>query len=299
MLQVMNERSKGGLRILFFYIGAGIALLVSVISGTLVVFDIIDRLVSPENLSWYQLYSTDMPMRAAFLLVSFIILVGVARKMRGVVHEYQGTVWYTLCRTIIFIILTSSAALVAVAVSILFGDFFSGDMLWSDFLKSVFVTVVGSAIFYYYRGVLHGAWRSQERRERVFVSAVSVFVAGIVIGAVVVFNPFTRPALQKAYDTISCLERLDSQLKDLYFDEKEIPAGMLSGDTLSDVLPRYSMWNDDCEALDISYEQIDATHYRLCAFFEALPEGVGYKYFPHHFHVEQVGESCFEEDADR
>ena len=293
----MNERSKGGLSILFFYVGAGIALLVSVISGVLVVFDIIDRLVAYETLSWYQVSSTGMPMRAAFLLVSFVVLVGVVRKMRGVVHEYQGTVWYTLCRTIIFIILTCSVVLVAVAVAVLFGGLFSGDVSLSVFLKSVFVAGVGSAVFYYYRGVLHGVWRSQKKRERVFVVVVSVSVCCIVVGAVVVFNPFSYPSLREAYDTVSCLDRLDSHLKSVYFEEKEIPTGALSGDALSDVLPRYTSWREDCGAMGISYEQVDASHYRLCASFEVLPEKQ--RYLSHRFHVESVGENCFEENADR
>ena len=302
MLQTMSERSKGGLGVLFFYVGAGIALAVSVVSGILVTFDIIDRLVSYETLTWYELSSTGMPMRAAFLLVSFVVLVGVVRKMRGVVHEYQGTVWYTLCRTIIFIILTVSVVLVAIAVSVLFGGLFSGDVSLSGFLKSVFVVSVGSVVFYYYRGVLHGVWRSQKKQEQVLVTVVSVFVVGIVVGAVVIFDPLSRPALQKAHDTISCLERLDSRLKSEYFGEKEIPVGELSGDALSDHLLLHDydpMWSSDCDVAGISYEQIDMSHYRLCASFEVLLEGVAHKYYPHHFHVQKIGENCFERNADR
>ena len=297
----MNDRSKGGLGILFFYIGAGIALAVSVVSGILATFDLIDRLASYETLTWYQLSSTGMPVRAAFLLISFIVLVGVVRKMRGAVHEYQGTVWYTLCRTIIFIILTASVVLVAVAVSVLFGGLFSGDISLSGFLKSVFVVGVGSAVFYYYRGVLHGVWRSQKKRERIFVVVMSMLVAGIVVGAVVAFDPLSRPALQKVYDTISCLERLDSHLKGAYLEENKIPVGELSDDALSDILPHYVAWETevDCSAMGISYEQIDTSHYRLCASFEVLPEGVAHGHYPHRFRVQEIGESCFEEGADR
>ena len=299
----MNGRSKGGLGVLFLYIGAGIALLVSVASSIFTAFALIDRLVSYETLSWYQLSSAEMPMQAAFLLVSFVVLVGLVRKMRGVVHEYQGTVWYTLCRTIIFIILTASAVLVAVAVSVLFGSFFSGDISLPGFLKSVFVVGIGSAVFYYYRGVLHGAWRSQEKRERLFVVAASVLVVGIVIGTIAVFDPLSRPALQKAHDTVSCLSHLDSHLKTIYFEEKEIPAGTLSDgtllDALSDALPHHRAWEGECDltGMGITYEQIDATHYRLCAFFEVLPEGVSHKHYPHRFRVQRVGESCFEGDV--
>ena len=299
MLRVMDERSKGGLGIFFLYVGAGIALLVSVISGVLVVFDLIDRLVSYETLSWYQLSSTSMPMHAAFLLVSFVVLVGVVRHMRGVVHEYQGTVWYTLCRAVIFIILTASVAMVAVAVSMLFGGLFSGDISWSGFLKSVFVAGVGLAVFYYYRGVLRGVWRSHKKQERVFVVVVSTLVALVVAGSVVVFNPFSRPALQKAFDTVSCLDSLDSVLGEMYFEEKKIPVGELSDDALSDFLPRYFVWKGECDTMGISYKRIDATRYQLCASFEVLPKGVSYKHYPHHFSVQEVGENCFERRADR
>lgn len=295
----MDERSKGGLGVLFFYVGAGIALLVSVVSGILAAFAIIDRLVSYETLTWYQLSSADMPMQAAFLLVSFVALVCVVWRMRGAVHEHQGTVWYTLCRTIIFIILTVSVVLVAVAVAVLFGGLFSGDMSLAGFLKSVFVVGIGSAVFYYYRGVLRGVWRSKKKQERVFVVVVSAVVACVVVGAVVVFNPLARPALQKAHTTVSCLDHLDSHLKSMYFDEKKIPAGTLSGDALSAISPHYFNWEEDCRAMDISYEQIDATNYRLCASFEVLPEGVSHKHYPYRFRVEEVGESCFEESVKR
>ena len=185
----MSEKTKGGLQVLFFYIGIGIALLFAVISGIHVVFNIINHLVFSDSVGWYQMYnSTEMPVQAAFLLVSFIILVLLLRKVRGAVNEYQGTIWYTLCRTIVHSIITASVAMAAIAVSILFGAMLSGEISLNNSLKTICVAGVGLVVLYYYRGVLHGIWREKKKQEKVFVTILSTVVGLTVLSAAILLT---------------------------------------------------------------------------------------------------------------
>ncbi len=295
----MDTSHKGGLRALFFSIGTFITLLFLVISGIRTGFGIIDRLVFSEQVSWYQLYrSTDMSVSAAFLLVSFIVLLALARQSRGALRQYQETIWHTLCRAILLIILTASVVLTGVSVSLLFGSFFSGDVSLHGFLQTVFTAGVGSAVFYYYRGVLRDVWHTQEKQERLFVTAVGVFVGLLVVGAVVTFNPFKQPALEETYDTLVCLQSVSHALEGRYIDEKNsgLPSNEGYQAFLERDLPSYHYKQDPaCQDMAITYELIDSTHYRLCAPFAMLPEGTDVQYYPYHeFPVTEVGESCFE-----
>ncbi|MCY4577183.1 MAG: hypothetical protein OXB96_01990 [Candidatus Kaiserbacteria bacterium] len=306
----MGEISKKGLGSLFFHIGTGIALAFSTVSGIRVGIGIIDRLVPSDHTSWYQLsHHSELSMSAAFLLVSFIVLV-IVQRYRGDMRDHMGTVWYTLCRAILFIILTVSVGLFAVAVSLLFGELFSGAVSLNSFLRMVFVIAVGSAIFYYYRGVLYAVWHVRKKRERIFVGVVSVLVGLLVFGAVTLVNPFKQPALRVTYGKLDCLESISRTLEDYYFghhpegEQQDLPTtdayhAFLKDDDLFS--PHYYRTRGvRCEDMGISYELIDATHYRLCTSFTTLPEGVAVRGYPYHdFPVPEVGEHCFDRDVEK
>ena len=289
---------------MFLYIGIGIAMLFSVVSGIRTAHAIINHLVTSDTVGWYQLYnSTEMTVNAAFLLISFIVLVAILRKTRGAINEYQGTIWYTLCRTIIFIILTASVAMTAVAISILFGDILSGDLSANNFLKALFVAGVGLGIFYYFRGVLRGAWRTEKKQEQVFVVITSIVVGAMVLGAIVIFNPVKQPALRRSYDKLDCIRSVSSTLKDMYSNKerrKDLPATEAYTEFLENNLrPYHHMREQECVDANISYELIDKTHYRLCASFEVLPEGTTVKHYPYRkFEVKELGKNCFEFDVE-
>ena len=299
----MNEKNREGLKVLFFYIGTGIALLFAVVSGIRTLFGIINHLVISDSIGWYQLYnSTEMPVNAAFLLVSFIVLVVVTQKNRGTAHEHQDTIWYTLCRVIIYIILTVAVAMTAVAVSILFGDLFSGDISLNNSLKTIGVASVGLMVFYYYRGVLQGVWRAQKKQEKQFVVITSVLVGLVVVSAVAIVNPLEQPALQRTYDKLSCIESVDNTLREVYADEKKgaLPTTELYADFLENEMRPYHHFREpECANADITYELLDKTHYRLCASFEKLPQGATIQFYPYRkFPVQQIGKNCFERDAE-
>ena len=300
----MNEHNKGGLGVLFLYIGIGIALLFTSISGIQTYFKIINHLIFSNTITWYQLHnSTEMPMNAAFLLVSFIVLVILVRKTRNIVNDYRGTIWYTLCRTIIFIILTVSIALIGVAVSILFGDIFSGEILLNNFLKTIFVAAVGSAVFYYYHGILQGVWRTRKKQERLFVATVSTIVGLIVCGAIIIFNPFERPALKRTYETLGCVQSVSYTLTDAYLDEEG--EGLPATDKYTEFLENntamhHHIKDRECVNANISYELISKTEYRLCAFFDAFPKGTTISHYPYKkFEVKEIGQNCFETNVEK
>ena len=300
----MNEESsvkvKEGLEVLFLYIGIGITLLFTVISGIRTAFGIVNHSIAADSVGWYQVYgSTEMPVSASFLLVSFIVLVIILRKTRGTVNEYQGTVWYTLCRTIIFIILTAAIGMIAVAVSILFGDILSGEIALNNFLKTAIVSVSGAAIFYYYRGVLHGTWRTQKERERKFAVATSTAIGLIVVGAGLIFNPFAQSELRRTHEKLACVQSVSMALDSGYRVTEELPETEIYEEFIRKHAEYHRhVWEEECREADISYKRVDATHYQLCVSLETLPEGVTMKHYPYHqFMVEKIGENCFDREV--
>lgn len=289
----MDDSSKGGLGFLFLYIGIGLALLFTVISGVRAVFGIIDHLVLSDSVGWYQLYrSTELPVSAAFLLVSFLVLFVILRKVRGVTNDYRDTIWYTFCRTIILIIITVSVVMTAVAVSLLFGDLLSGDVSLNSFLKMFFVVGVGLMVFYYHRGVLHGAWRVRRGEERTFVVAVSVLLALIILTAVIVSNPFERVRMERIYKTLNYIQGAYHSVEHFYGDEGYLPVSLDEVDSLKRPHREYI-------DIDIFYEIVNKKSYRLCASFDALPKGANVPHYPYaRFEVAEIGENCFDLTVD-
>ena len=286
----MNEINKGGLGFLFLYIGIALALVFTVVSGIQAVFGIVDHLVFSDSVGWYQLHrSTDLPFSAAFLFVSFISLYVVLRKMRSVKNDYRDTIWYTLCRAIILVIITASVVMAAVAGSFLVGDVFSGDVSLHAFLQKLFVIGVGAMVFYYYRGVLHGVWRDHKKEEKVFVFVVSVLVALIVLTATIISNPFERMKLEKTYETFDHVLRVDNSIKAFYIEENRLPTSLDEAELL-----KYSH-GEYFDIVDVSYEVVNKTGYRLCASFDMLPRGTDMRRYPYsRFEIEETGESCFD-----
>lgn len=285
----MDDGSKGGLGFLFLYIGIGIAMLFTVISGIRAVFGVIDHLVLSDSVGWYQLYrSTEMPISAAFLLVSFVVLFIILRKVRGVTTDYRDTIWYTLCRTVILIIITVSVAMTAVAISLLFGDILSGDTSLNSFFKMIFVAGVGLMIFYYYSGVLQGVWRIRKKEERVFVISVSVLLTLIILVSVILSNPFERARLERTYETLSYIQGVYYSIEHFYSDEGRLPVSLEEIDLLK--YPRREYIDTD-----ISYKVVNKKLYHLCASFDILPKGIDMQHYPYiRFEVKEIGENCFD-----
>lgn len=287
----MNDFDKGGLGFLFLYIGVGIALCFTVVSGIRALFGIIDHLVLADSVSWYILHrSTELPVSAAFLLVSFFVLFILMRKTRSVTVNYHGTTWHTLCRIIILIVMTVAVGMAGVSVSLLFGGFLSGDISLNGFFKMIFVSGVSAVVFYYYRGVLHGIWRGQKKEEKIFVSAVCTTIALVVVTAGLLSNPFNRSGLEETYEKLVSIQNIYHSLEFFYNEEGHLPVSL---DDESFAKDRHHLNTDRYNT--ISYEVVDAVSFNLCADFAVLPEGVDMKHYPYsRFKVGEIGKNCFE-----
>ena len=287
----MNEADKGGIGLLFLYVGVAIALLFTVVFGVRAVFSIIDHVVLHDSVSWYGLNrSTEMPISTAFLLVSFTSLFIILRRARSIgVDAYQDTVWHMLCRAIILIIATVSVSMVAVSVSLFLGDLLSGDVSLNGSLKEFFVAGVGAVVFYYYRGVLQGVWRDRKKEEKVFVSVISAVVILVVIVAGVLSDPLDRPQREDTYEKLATVEHVYHSVEVFYHEEERLPESLDFAD-FSKGGYRFPVGSQD----DVSYKVVDGTSFQICVLLEALPRGTAMKDYPYaRFEVERIGENCF------
>ena len=286
-----SEQKRIG--ILLLYIGILISLLVTVISTLTLSFSGINYLLMPDSFMWHDYrygFLDSLPASVAFFIVGFFVLIVLSRKVRAFerASEVQG-VWYSLSQTVIMLVLGISLAAVLVSLGILLEGILSGDVELAFLLKLLSVVLVGSAVFYYYRGVLKKRWRSHVKEERVFVSCITVFAVVLISFAVVLLDPLHRQDLNTTFSTLEYLVETQRSVSAQVKDKKGLPDSI---DEVSNDFYRYWTPSDPIEGF--SYTKNSPTSYTLCAFFPILPRGVDLKRYPYtEFPVSKEGENCF------
>lgn len=297
----MDEIKKRGMIALFMYIGIAISLTITVIFGLSTAFHIINYFIPSSSLNWHGDYRygilENLPPSISFLLVAFIILCFLSWKVRTIVTDYRETVWYPLCHAVIMIILTASMIAVAVSAALVIGGVLGGDISLGYLFKLLFTIGTGAMVFFYYRGVMRGLWRTHKREEWTFVMSMTSLIIILVITSVSILNPFERPALDKTYDTLEAMKGISEDLHMYHRETGLLPSDVRDTAFLqSDVVHGTYRWEGYLDD-EFTYERTEDSSYRLCASFEALPRMTSLPGYPYEqFLVETVGESCFDLD---
>ena len=129
---MQGSEQQHGITVLFLYIGNAIAALVSVISGFLTVFSVIDYFLRPDSLSWWEfnviVTGGSLASSVSFLIISFIVLIVLSRVIRKnyAVKDLRGGLWHNWCRAVVMIVLALSILTILIAVAMLLEGFLSG-----------------------------------------------------------------------------------------------------------------------------------------------------------------------------
>ena len=289
---------------LFMYIGIAISLIVTVIFGLITAFQVINYLVPSDSLNWYADYRygilSGLPSFISFLTVAFGILCFLSWKVRTIFTDYRETVWYPLCHAVIMLILTVSMGAIAVSLALIISGMLAGDISLSYLFKLLFTIGAGAVVFFYYRGVMRGLWRTHKREERAFVISVTLLVFILIAASVGILNPPQRQALNRTYDTLETMRSVSDDIYTYYRDTELLPV-----DIEDSMFLRHKTVNREHffplrehETGTFTYEPGTGTSYRLCASFDALPQMTFLDDYPYRqFPVEETGMTCFTLDA--
>ena len=301
----MDQEKRQGMVALFMYVGIAIALIVTVVSSFITVFGIIDYLIPKESASWYWIHRgifDALSGSVSFLLVSFGILYYVSCKVRLLTgNQFAETVYYKVCHAIILFVLVLSFLAVAISSALLLSGILGGDISLGYFFKLLFVAGVGGLVFFYYRGVLRGVWRTHRKEERTLVCICAFLIVLIVITAVAILNPLDRKEISETLETLEIIEAFSNDVDRYYAEVKNIPVNPGSQAFLKHdaVYHGRYLWEKHLDE-QFTYKRINAANYRVCASFEALPTDAmkkhsGYPY--ERFEIEKRGETCFDLSA--
>ena len=293
-----------GATVLFLYIGNAIAALISVISGFLTVFAVIDYFLKPDSLMWWNFSAIvtggQLAGSISFLIISFITLIFLTRIIRKkyAVRDLRGGIWHNWCRVVVMTVLALSVLTILIAVAMLLEGFLSGDIHMAQALKLVFTLGIGLMVFCYYRGVLRGIWRENRKQETVFMYSVIGLVVLLAVVSVGIIRPLEVRDVKETNATLKYIQHVDDRVR-LFFDTKKyIPASLDELENLGD--PK--SWHHDGgiygTAKPVTYERTGRTAFTVCAVFNALPRGTDiHDYHYDDYDVVSIGRNCFDRDV--
>ena len=298
----MDDEKKQGMTILFMYVSIGITLIVAVVSSFVAVFNIIDYFLASweESFNWYwrhkHMFDT-LANAVSFLLVSYGVLFYVSRKVRLLTdNRFYTSVFYRICHAVVLFIIILSLLAVSVSLATLLSGFLGGDISIGYAFKSLFVAGIGGVVFFYYRGVLHGMWRTHRKEEKVLVGTCTLLVLLIIVTSVSILNPFERRSVNETFETLESMKAFTEDVDGYYKRTGSVPSDINSSEFLDNegVYREYEWEKEVGERF--TYERLSDTVYNLCASFNAVPperfrNSSGYPY--ERFKIQGKGEQCF------
>ncbi len=265
-----NEHTKVTPKDFFLWLGAMVALYISVGSFVALLFEYIDRLVGP-HIAGYDPYSGGISFAIASLIVLFPVYVYLTRMLNQDIraHPEKRELWVR--RWLVFLTVFAAGIGMIIDLIVLLYTFLSGEALTTAFLlKVVTILVIFGAVLYYYLQALRGVWEQHEKRSRMIGYATGAIVIIAIIGGFFIMgSPQAQRELRDDQARISDLQMLETRIQDYYRDKQELPEELadITSDYQGAYLPRDPRTNESYE-----YARIDATTFELCATFaQPLP----------------------------
>ena len=297
----MDETKKLGMAVMFIYIGIAIALIVTVVSSFVTAFNVIDYLIPSDTLSWYWYHEhifDVLSVSVSFLIVAFGVLFYLSRRVRLLIGgQFGETIFYKICHGIILFVLTLSFLAVAISSVMLLSGLLGGDISLSYLFKLLFVAGVGGMVFFYYRGVLRGMWRTHRTEEVTMISICAALIFVIAVTTIVILNPLERRAMDETFETLEMIESLTGDIDSYYEKVKYLPMDPSNRAFVNhESVYREYYWEQHIGER-FTYKRSNNLAYTICAEFDAVPsekakKADGYPY--EQFEITEEGETCFD-----
>lgn len=262
------EKAKMGPRDFFMWVGAMLALYVSVISLIALLFNYIDT-AYPDALSYnYDPYSTAIRVAIASLAVLFPIYLALTYAIRRdtVAHPEKRALW--IRRWILMLTVFIAGATLAIDLITLINTFLGGEITTRFILKVAIVLLVMGGGFLHFLADLWGYWDKNPRYAQSVAGAVSfLIVATIGAGFYIIGSPSQIRMYQFDDQKVNGLQTMQSLVLNYWQTESAMPPSIAS---LNDPLNSYtSVPKDPQSGASYEYATTSALGFKLCATFNA------------------------------
>lgn len=260
----------------------------------MILFQIIDKLFSPEKIYYYNQFSQS---GLKFGIASAIIVVPIFLLAIGFLHKnyknnslnHQSGIYRWLTYLVLLI---AALNIIARLIQLIF-QFLDGSYTLASVLKILVVLLIASGIFGYY-------WYDLKRTDYSKKSLISVVflwliivvtIASIIGGFLLIDSPQVTKMKKRDQDRVSSLNNIKNIIASDYISSKSLPNDLSA--------PKFSNMLDPETNQPYEYRVISETKYELCATFElevnASDRDVYSMGEDWDFH--KAGRQCFEQEA--
>lgn len=265
----MNGHVKTTAKDFFLWLGAMVALYLSVGSFIALSFEYIERAVGNASVIGYDPYSSGIQFAIASLIVVFPVYIILTRILNQDIRRNPEKKELWVRRWLVFLTVFAAGLGLVIDLIVLLYTFLGGEQLTAAFLlKVLMIFVLFGGIFYYYLQDIRGYWEQNEKKSKMVGGGVALVVLiAIVLGFIVMGSPATQRALREDSQRISDLESIQSQVTDYYRTTEKLPSTL---EELKDPLVGAYIQNDPTTGDPYEYSATGELTFELCAVF-ALP----------------------------
>ena len=258
----------------------------------LILFQIIDKFLSPEKLYYYNEFSQvglKIGIASALIVTPIFLLVinFLHRHYKNGVLSHQSGVY----RWLTYLVLLAAALNIIGRLIQLIFQFLDGSYTLASVLKILVVLLIASGIFgYYWYDLKRTDYSQPSQISKIFLVAVAVIIiASIVGGFFLIDSPQITRMKKRDQERVMHLNNIRSIIASDYINVKTLPAGLSA--------PKFSSNIDPSTNQLYEYRVIDSNKYELCATFELPaedPSKLGY-ISGENWDYHQSGRQCFEQ----
>ncbi|MGB2580538.1 MAG: DUF5671 domain-containing protein [Minisyncoccia bacterium] len=291
----------------FLYLGAIVALYISVVSILTLLFEVIKQLF-PKPFEYVDPYAGGVSLAMAMLFVAFPLYIFFMRVTSGLERDTPEKRDIPVRKWLIYLTLFIAGAAMAIDLIVLLQTFFAGEEITIAFLlKVISVILVFSAVFgYYLYDIRHGLLEAAPVRTRFAYGSISFVVIAIIVGFYVMGSPYTQKEKRFDAERVAHLQTIQYQIISYWQAKQKLPTTL---EDIKDPLSGFVMPVDPRDQSQYEYIANDKFSFQLCAMFSmetpsgATLEGYSSHDYPYKNGMNEnwkhsAGKVCFERTVD-
>ena len=251
----------------FLWVGAMVALYVSVFSLVSLLFDYINY-AYPDVLNTYiDPYSSSMRYEIASLIVLFPVFMFLMRLIRGDIERdaMKKDIWVR--RWVLFLTLFVAGATIVIDLIMLINTFLGGDLTTRFGLKVLVVFLIAGGGFLHFLADLRGYWAIYPKRAQMVGWGTGVLIlVSVVAGFFIIGSPGQMRLFRFDDQKVNDLTMLQYQVVNYWQQKERLPLALSD---LEDPISGFAVPTDPQTDGSYRYEKTGALSFKLCADFNA------------------------------
>jgi glucose uptake protein GlcU len=250
----------------FLWLGAMVALYVSVGSFVTLLFNYIDILFPDKlDVTYFDPYSGPVRFAIASLIVVFPLFLFLTRLVHQEIRKDAEKAKIGIRKWLVYLTIFAAGAFLAGDLIALINTFLNGEITTRFLLKVLVVFVLAGGIFWYYLEEIRGRWEKDEKTSKyIGAGVVIVVVAAIVSGFYLIGTPQDARAERFDRERVSDLEELQWHIVEYYRAKQTLPETLAD---LEDSIRYAEIPVDPDSGVDYTYRVVEGTTFELCATF--------------------------------